>query len=184
MNAASNARDPEQVVSFWAELVRAWQANPVVRVREVDRALGYVGSVLSYGDQDHARPHLDPLPTIAYDGSVTLISPELAGFNSPRFGDFACGNVLDVPLDELIRRGVRSEWVTEFVHGVEACRNTCPYFNFCGGGHPGNRYFEGGRLDGAETHYCRNSKIALMEGVLRVGARNQLSRASDSFACG
>jgi len=183
VNAASNAHDPEQIVSFWAELVRAWHANPVVRVREIDRALGYVGGVLN-GDEGRSRPRIDPLPTVAYDGSVSLISPELAGFNSPRFGDFGCGNVLDAPLNELIRRGARSSWVAEFVRGVHACRDVCAYFNFCGGGHPANRYFEEGRLDGTETNYCRNSKIGLMEGVLRVAGRNHAVGTVDSFACG
>lgn len=183
VNAASNAHDSEQVVSFWAELVRAWQANPVVRVREIDRALGYVGTVLSR-DEDRSRPGVDPLPTVAYDGSVTLISPELAGFHSPRFGDFACGNVLGAPLNELIRRGVHSAWVTEFVRGVHACRDICSYFDFCGGGHPANRYFEEGRLDGTETNYCRNSKIGLMEGVLRVAGSNHEVGMSDTLACG
>jgi uncharacterized protein len=184
VNAASNAHDPEQVVSFWAELVRAWKTNPVVRVREIDRALGYVGSVLSRHEDNRSRPRVDPLPTVAYDGSVTLISPELAGFDSPRFGSFASGNVLDAPLNALIRRGARSAWVAEFVLGVHACRDVCPYFNFCGGGHPANRYFEEGRLDGTETNYCRNSKIALMEGVLHVGGRDNAVGEADSLACG
>jgi uncharacterized protein len=56
--------------------------------------------------------------------------------------------------------------VKEFVEGVEACRSTCPYFGFCGGGHAANRFFEHGRFDGTETEHCRNSKMSLLEGVL------------------
>ena len=54
----------------------------------------------------------------------------------------------------------------EYLTGVEACRQTCPYFGFCGGGHAANRYFEHGRFDTTVTEHCRNSKILLMEGVL------------------
>ncbi|WP_202798825.1 hypothetical protein [Saccharopolyspora spinosa] len=67
-------------------------------------------------------------------------------------------------LDSLIERGMRSEWVTEFRDGVDRCRETCSFFEFCGGNQPANKYFEHGRLDGTETDYCRHGKMALIEG--------------------
>ncbi|GAB2991948.1 radical SAM protein [Amycolatopsis acidiphila] len=165
VNQASNAHDFTTVTAFWTALAEAWQANPVVQVRELERALGFAGSVLQWPERPPA-PRLDPLPTMAYDGSVTLISPELAGFDSPKHGRLSCGNVLDTSLDELIQTGLSSVWVREFLDGVTACQASCPYFAFCGGAHPANRYFEHGRFDTTETNYCRNSKIALVEGVL------------------
>jgi uncharacterized protein len=116
---------------------------------------------------------LDPLPTISWGGEVTLISPELAGFRSDRHGDFSCGNVLRTPLDHLIRTGMRATWVREYQRGIAECRISCPYFAFCGGGHPSNRYFERGRMDGTETDYCRNSKISTMEGGILLAARQE-----------
>ncbi|MET7762148.1 hypothetical protein ABZS71_08935 [Streptomyces sp. NPDC005393] len=44
----------------------------------------------------------DPLPTVAYDGGVVLLSPELVGFTDERFGDFTTGKVLQPGLDRLL----------------------------------------------------------------------------------
>ncbi|SHG05596.1 hypothetical protein [Streptoalloteichus hindustanus] len=76
------------------------------------------------------------------------------------------------PLDQIVQRGLDAPWVREFRRGVERCRATCPYFDFCGGGHPANRLFETGRLDGTETDHCRNSKIALVEGMIDLANRH------------
>ena len=120
------------------------------------------------GSADDLLPRaLDPIPTVAADGQVFLLSPELAGFKDPRYGDFSSGNVLTTPLREILRTAATSAtWVPEYLAGVEACRASCPYFGFCGGGHAANRYFEHGRFDTTVTDHCRNSKIRLLEGVL------------------
>lgn len=169
VNDRLTAHPLDQIAEFWAEMLRAWVDNPAVRVREIDRALGFVSHALH--EEQHCRglsAIIDPLPTITWDGQVTLISPELAGFTSSRHGPFACGSVLRGPLDLLIAEGMRASWVHEYHLGVQNCQTTCSYFEFCGGGQPANRHFEQGRFDTTETAYCVNSKIALMEGVLRV----------------
>lgn len=168
VNERRNSHDLGQTAEFWAELIRAWHENPAIRVREVDRALGFAANALRREPVGVKRAMIDPLPTVAWDGSVTLISPELSGFTSDRHGSFSCGNVLHESLDLLIDRGMKSTWVDEYRYGIDNCLNRCPYFNFCGGGHPSNRHFEHGRLDGTETAYCQNSKITLMEGMIRV----------------
>lgn len=162
------SHDLNQTAEFWAELLRCWQDNPGVQVREIDRALGFAAHTLRDQPSSFGPAVIDPLPTVAFDGSVTLISPELAGFTSERHGAFSCGNVLDEPLDQLIDRGMAASWVQEYRRGLRNCRDLCPYFDFCGGGHPSNRHFEHGCLDTTETAYCQNSKIALMEGMIRV----------------
>ncbi|MGH4013900.1 MAG: cyclophane-forming radical SAM peptide maturase AmcB [Pseudonocardiaceae bacterium] len=178
INRRRTAPAAADVIGFWSELAAVWQEDPIVRVREIERVIGYAGHVLSGGFNGTASL-IDPLPTVAWNGDVTLISPELAGFHSRRLGNFSCGNVLEAPLESLIADGLRKRWVAEFQVGIEKCRASCGYFEFCGGGQPGNRYFEQGRLDGTETDYCRNSKIALIEGVLEnVGN----STAADSSA--
>lgn len=166
VNAVSNEHDVDVVIEFWAELFAAWSMNPVVPVRELDRVLSYVSSVLDDAERPTSLARIDPLPTVSFSGDVTLISPEFAGFTAPGY-EFALGNVITSSLDEVIARSSDSVWVNEFMNGVRECSLTCPYFGFCGGGHPSNRYFETGKMGGTETNYCRNSKIALMEGVLR-----------------
>jgi uncharacterized protein len=166
VNKRDNSHPAGAVTAFWAELVSAWRRDPRIHLREVEWSLRYAGAVLD-GTADDVLPRsLDPIPTVSYDGSVVLLSPELAGFSDPRYGDFTSGNVLTTPLGEILAGAAGTPWIAEFLDGVEACRATCPYFGFCGGAHAANRYFEHGRFDGTETNHCRNSKMRLLEGVL------------------
>ncbi len=166
VNTRANGHVAADVTAFWAELVTAWRADPRIHLREVEWSLRYVSAVLD-GTADELLPRrLDPIPTVAHDGSVVLLSPELAGFSDPRYGDFTSGNVLTTPLAAILAGAASTPWIGEFLQGVEACRATCPYFGFCGGAHAANRYFEQGRFDTTETDHCRNSKIRLLEGVL------------------
>lgn len=166
VNRRDNAYPAEAVTGFWRELVAAWRRDPRIHVREIEWTLRYAAAVLD-GTADAVLPaQLDPIPTIGYDGSVVLLSPELAGFKDPRYADFTSGNVLTTPLPEILASPERTPWIREFLTGVETCRASCPYFGFCGGAHAANRYFEHGRFDGTETDHCRNSKIRLLEGVL------------------
>ena len=135
-----------------------------MQLRDVDRVIAFAREVLS--TDTATAPPIDPLPTVAWNGEVTLISPELSGFSSERLGDFACGNVLRTSLDQLVIDGMGADWVREHLRGIATCAASCSYFDFCGGGHPVNRYFEHGRLDGTETDYCRRSKQSLIEGVI------------------
>ena len=166
VNTRDTAYAEERVRGFWAELTRLWRADPRIELRDVEFAVRYLAELV-HGDPDSVLPRrLDPIPTIAYDGSVVLLSPELAGFSDPHYGNFASGNVQDTPLDEIIFAAGRSRWIAEYLQGIENCRDTCAYFGFCGGGHAANRYFEHHRFDTTATDHCRNSKIRLLEGVL------------------
>lgn len=177
VNRGARPADPKRAVDFWAALAGAWRANPVVQLREISRVMNFADAVL-HGQYLAASPVTapwDPLPTVAHDGGVVLLSPELAGFTDERFGDFTTGNVLRDGLDVLVAEAEeRTPWITEFWKGVDACRATCPYFAFCGGAHPANRYFEhDGRMDGTRTRYCTTAKIALLEGVARHAAEHR-----------
>ncbi|PYC73385.1 radical SAM/SPASM domain-containing protein [Micromonospora arborensis] len=177
VNTRDNSHDPAAVTGFWAELVAAWRREPRIHLREIEWSLRYAAAVLNNSADGVLPRRLDPIPTIGHDGSVTVLSPELAGFTDPRYGDFSSGNVLTTPLAEILSGAAATPWVGEFLAGVEACRASCPYFGFCGGGHAANRYFELGRFDGTETEHCRNSKIRLLEGVLE-HARDHQSPAA------
>ncbi len=168
VNERSNAHSGEAVRGFWSELTRAWRREPRIEVREVEWAVRYLGASLA-GEANELLPRRhDPIPTIGHDGSVVLLSPELAGFTSDRYGDFSSGSVLTTSLAEIVASAASapSGWIAEYLSGVEACRTACAYFAFCGGAHAANRYFEQGRFDGTQTRHCRNSKIHLLEGVL------------------
>ena len=168
VNTRDTGYDPAAVRAFWAELTAAWRADPRIELREVEWALRYAGAALDGTDDELLPRRLDPVPLVADDGRVVLLSPELAGFADPRYGDFASGTVPDTPLHEILATAAARPdgWIAEYLTGVEACRAQCPYFGFCGGAHAANRYFEHGRFDGTQTDHCRNSKISLLEGVL------------------
>ncbi|GAB3818953.1 hypothetical protein GCM10027605_72390 [Micromonospora zhanjiangensis] len=166
MNTRGNRHPAPAVTAFWSELTAAWRSDPRIHLREIEWSLRYAAAVLDGTEDDLLPRHLDPIPTVGHDGSVVLLSPELAGFSDPRYGDFSSGNVLTDGLAQILARPGGTPWVAEFLAGVQACRVKCPYFSFCGGGHAANRYFEHGRFDGTETDHCRNSKIRLLEGVL------------------
>jgi uncharacterized protein len=158
---------PNNTKQFWLELLKAWHARPVVRIREFGRAFNFVDSTLR-GSEDPAAPlqHQDYFPTVAWNGDVVLLSPELAGSEDARYGNFVAGNVLSAPLQDILLSAHDLPYITEFLGGVAACRRECAYFDFCGGGQPANKYFEHGSFGGTETLYCRNTRQALMMAVL------------------
>ncbi|HEX8345458.1 MAG TPA: cyclophane-forming radical SAM peptide maturase AmcB [Actinoplanes sp.] len=166
VNTRANGHPAAAVTAFWAELVAAWRRAPRIHLREIEWSLRYVSAVLDGTAGTLLPRQLDPIPTIAQDGSVVLLSPELAGFTDPRYGDFTSGNVLTTPLEQILAGATGTPWIAEFLDGVENCRASCSYFGFCGGAHAANRYFEHGRFDGTETDHCRNSKMRLLDGVL------------------
>lgn len=172
VNTRESAHDAGRVTEFWAALTEAWRRNPVLKVREIERVLGYVNAQFN-GRADQFLPgELDPFPTVTHDGDVVLLSPELAGFTDEHGDGFAVGNVLRADLATLVAGAARQPWVAEFRAGLEGCRTSCPYFAFCGGAQPANRFFEQGRFDVTRTSHCENSRISLMEGVVEHAQRH------------
>lgn len=162
---APGTPDYGRVVEFWAALTARVQHDGRLRIRDVDDALRYVGDRLAGGGRAGDRPH-QPVPLVMWNGDVIPVGPELAGFSSPAHGRFAVGSLRTSELDEVMARAAGTPWVAEAMRGVSACRAVCDHFAYCGGGNPANKYFETGRFDTTETRYCRNSRKALMDGVL------------------
>lgn len=156
-----------RVLQFWTALAARWRTDRTLQIREFTHAFGYFADELAGRASARADRPINPMPMVTWDGEVVPLSPDLAGFTSPRLGTFSIGSVLTTPMDELLTRAAQLPWVAEVLAGVCACRRTCDYFAYCRGGQAANKYFESGRLDITETTYCRNSKIALMEGLLQ-----------------
>lgn len=153
--------------AFWQELAACWQADPCIRVRELDHAYTYIREELAGAGTRRADRPVVPLPMVTWDGDYLPLGAELAGFRSPQHGPFTAGNVLQTPLATLAAHAHEVPWVAEALAGVANCRRTCSYFTYCRGGQPANKYFETGRLDATETTFCHTSKINLLEGILR-----------------
>ena len=118
------------------------------------------------GDSWHTDT-IPAFPTIRWNGDVNLLSPELGTVKSEKYLDFVAGNVLEVPLVDIVRHAMANRYVTEFLAGVKRCQATCSYFNFCKGGQASNKFHELGTTDATETAFCRNSKQRLIDAVIQ-----------------
>lgn len=176
LNRYAAALADEKVRAFWVGLFRAWRANPVLRIREFDDGLGWMEAIC--GDLSRIiRPVRDMWPTVAFDGSVVVLSPELMAVNENERHHFVVGNVLEAPLGDIVRRAMNAEYVRQFWEGTAECRRICPYYSYCGGGQASNKYFELGTTKGTETAHCRHSRQAVVDAVLN-SLRGRISESA------
>jgi uncharacterized protein len=105
--------------------------------------------------------------TMARDGTVYSWSPELAS-GVPGVRDrFSLGNIRDVKsVDELLATQQAKTIQREIDRGVEMCRRECHYFGVCGGGSPGNKFYERGTFAATETLKCALQTQELTEVIL------------------
>jgi uncharacterized protein len=157
-NRASSfsARDYKRdVTQFLASILeQAYAEGYPLHVREVERiAAVLTGSAVSNNEQ------IEPWDTIVVgaDGSVSTFSPEFMEVRSSEYRNFVFGNILDGNLWDFDATLLLKHTAQAIVSGVDACRSGCSYFAVCGGGAPVNKMTENGRLESAETVFCRLS---------------------------
>jgi uncharacterized protein len=105
--------------------------------------------------------------TMTRHGTVYSWSPELAS-GVPGVPDrFSLGNIREVKsLDELLVTQRAKTIQQEIDRGVEMCRRQCGYFGVCGGGSPGNKFYERGTFAATETLKCALQTQELTEVIL------------------
>jgi uncharacterized protein len=114
-----------------------------------------------------AEQHLGSIMTMTRDGTVFSWSPELASGIPGTTNPFALGNIADVEsIDELIDTDRAKAIQSEIDRGVEMCRQECDYFGVCGGGSPGNKFYEHGTMATTETMKCALQTQELAEVIL------------------
>lgn len=153
-NALGDTPTLEYARRFWRDTFAWCQQNRDVTVREVGRLLGFLGLDPAVRAADAAH---DLIPTIAWNGDVVLLSPELLGVADPAYHDFVAGNVMTETLSTILCRAGDLRYVREFLVGLERCKATCEFFAYCQGAHAGDRYFEHGTFTATETNPCRTS---------------------------
>lgn len=158
-----------RVRKFWRELALAWRASPLINIREL-------GVFAAYWDE-HPTKDLDertrneiPLrtilyPTIGWNGDVVFLSPEFLQNKSEKYHDFVVGNVNEEPLLRIIGRAKKAPYVLDYLDGTDACRATCRYFGFCGGGQAHVKYYEHGTTNVTETKSCKNARQHLFDAL-------------------
>lgn len=162
--------DDDRVEQFWEELFLAWRANPTLRIREFDRVLNYMDAVCNerISSATPTSPQvIDILPTVGWNGEVSVLTPELHDVCSEKYENFVVGNILTTPLGDVLKRAERALYMRDYLSGVAACMHSCRYFSFCRGGQASNKFFEFGSTNGGCTSFCRNTRQRLLEAVLR-----------------
>jgi uncharacterized protein len=156
----------------------ACAATPPLSVREFDASRAALR--FRVGPEARAQEN-KPWAIVNIDcaGNYCTYSPELLGLSSPRHGAFALGNVARDPLAAAIASGRFQALEAEISRGVAMCRAGCPYFDFCGGGAPVNKYFENGTFASTETLSCRlHKKICIDVTLSRLEQRGAARAAA------
>ncbi len=154
-------------------IARMLAAPDVLGLREWRDA----NAVLRLGVADGFNQEAEPMRilSVTADGAISTFSPELLGFRHPRYDDFVFGNVLTDSVALLIRRVMESSLLADIRTGIGHCQRTCGWFDWCGGGAPSNKIFETGTAAASETAYCRLTRKTLLEMVLSVLERGQVT---------
>jgi uncharacterized protein len=144
----------------------ALAADPPLAVREFDTsARALCGS--RYGPGSRTQENKPwAIVNVDCEGNFSTYSPELLGMSSPRHGSFALGHVARDSLESVIALERFQQLEQEIRQGVERCQQTCPYFAFCGGGPPANKFFELGTFAATETLFCRLHKQVCLDVTL------------------
>jgi uncharacterized protein len=135
----------------------ALASDPPLRVREFEFAYNSISQRQQPETRtQECRPFA--ILNVDYDGNFSTYSPELLGLSSPQHGSFALGNVARDSLKSVLAMPRFLALDDEIRRGVNLCQKTCHYFPFCGGGPPGNKFFENGDFATTETLSCRLHK--------------------------
>jgi uncharacterized protein len=141
------------------------ESNGILRVREFESVLHtlFAPSYGSFADTTN-----QPLEIISFDadGNFATYSPELLGCTLERHGTYHMGNVHNEGLSQLPHNRLFLDVTSEINAGLVACKDSCDYWGFCGGGPPVNKYFEHRRFDVTETLFCSIHKKVLVDTIL------------------
>src|SRR5262245_22849032 len=143
----------------------ALASDPPLQVREFESAYNSI----SHRQQSDKRTQESwpfAILNVDYEGNFSTYSPELLGLSGPRHGNFALGNVARDTLESVLAIPRFVALDDEIRRGVNLCEETCRYFPFCGGGAPGNKFFENGDFATTETMSCRLHKKATFDVAL------------------
>ena len=130
--------------------------------------LEFLEDVVSRGGCIAGNNLVEPLGTLNFDarGGFGSFSPELLESSGSSGESFVVGNIKNGSIRSAFDSASARKIAAEVTRGVQACRETCEYFSFCGGGSPGSKQSEHGRLDITETENCRRSVKLLTETFL------------------
>ncbi|NRB18030.1 MAG: GRRM system radical SAM/SPASM domain protein [Rhodobacteraceae bacterium] len=108
------------------------------------------------------------LLNVDYEGNIFGFSPEFSSASISDKKRFQIGSTLTNTLENILESEKYLSIAREIEDGVRKCKETCQYFDFCGGGDPAPKFFEHRRLDATETLACEMRLKAMVDGVLDI----------------
>ena len=159
----SSVENSERVEMFFRTIYTLAQKNNFAPpIREFESA--YLAIQDGKGSCRNAQIAPFRILSVAVDGNFTTFSPELLGMSCPTYGSLNLGNILRDSPTEIARSDKLLTLLKAVQAGVNRCKETCDYFELCGGGTPSNKLFEKGSFDVGATRFCENS----IKGPLRI----------------
>lgn len=142
--------------NFLQALLERWLPSRPFEIREFARmdALIAHGGVVAGQGPPRQQSVAGPVITVGWDGAVHTFSPELLGMPVAGIGT-SLGSVHTDSWRTIAAKPAFRELARQIDSGVGECRRTCPYYAFCGGGVPSNKWFEKGSFEVSETDYCQ-----------------------------
>jgi uncharacterized protein len=134
-----------------------------LQIREISNAFGIISDGLPQvslkGQRLPYNAQIIPGAIVCVDtrGDFTTFSPELLGQTHEEYGSFVLGNVATDSIAVALRSQKAIQLEQHILAGVDACRRSCEFFAYCGGGAPVNKLSENGTFASAATVYCRCS---------------------------
>src|SRR5262245_1260240 len=114
-------------------------------VREIERM---AARIVASADGPVGNQLVEPfeIVTIDHQGNLFTFCPELATSRHPALGALAVGNILAGGLAPARASEKLRQVHAEIAAGVARCRDSCDYFEICGGGAPSLKLSEHGRF--------------------------------------
>lgn len=151
---------------FRRMLERSEASDGRLRIREVWTNLRALTKGIREGpDSDVLNTTNRPFRIFNIDseGNFSTFCPELVAARSPEYSNFVMGNVHTDRLDDIVSNPVFVRVNREVQAGVRRCRESCEYWEYCGGGSPSNKFFEHGTFDATESVTCRLHRKAVID---------------------
>lgn len=162
------ACDEARYREFWKTLFRIWvDDNRSLEIREFKGILDLV----AHGEQSvdfinsNQINRAFSIVTVNTDGGISTFSPELIAIDGEQ--SFVYGNVLSDSFEYILRNPKLIQDISQINQGVTACRDSCDYFFFCGGGSPSNKIAETASFEATQTEYCRFGKIVIVDEIMK-----------------
>lgn len=171
VNVRSTIQSEQEVKlkHFWKTIYNMQlDAENYIHVREI---FGFNEMFLKNnfeGNQFHLGQMLRPMKIISLDtdGNFSTFSPELLGMTDEKYGDFSLGNVNDSGYMAALETPKFKRMFTEIMAGIRMCKESCDYFDVCGGGAPSNKLYENGSFASTETKYCKYSRKIIVDSIV------------------